>query len=88
MALRDGRVKMFSAWTRTSKDGSKFQSLAPAPSFDEAVELLRSGGGLAMLFPNRNRREGKNDPNAELWVLPKRRRDDSGGDDSGGGGWA
>jgi hypothetical protein len=69
---RDGRIKLAAAWTKQRDNGEKYQSFALAPSFDQAMELYNSQPCVIVGYPNTRRRPDKNDPNVEVWVIPKR----------------
>jgi hypothetical protein len=71
-------VKLAALWTGTANNGEKMMSgnLQRAITRDEAirlVDLLLSGDARLLVLKNNNRRDGKKDPNAFLFVAPKTR---------------
>lgn len=66
-------IKLGVLWKKLTKQGNRPYLAGPSRSeaYDEAMECLRQGGRFLVL-PNRNKRDGKNDPDCELFVVPKR----------------
>jgi hypothetical protein len=70
--MADDMIKLGRLWKGKAKDGKPYLSGVTADTLDDAVALLCSGGRLLVLA-NGRQREGKRDPDYELYVVPERR---------------
>lgn len=69
--MANDKVKLGVFWKKTTREGNRpYLSGAVRPEgLDEAVRLLRDGGRFLVLS-NPNKRDGKRDPDCELFVVP------------------
>lgn len=72
--MSDEMVKLGVLWKRMTREGNRPYLTGPVRSagIDAAVELLRKGGRL-LVVANTSKREGRNDPDCELFVVPDRK---------------
>jgi len=69
-------VKLGVLWKKTSREGNRpfLSGAVHADGVDAAVALLRKGGRLLVLG-NNHKRDGKKDPDCELFVVPDKKTD-------------
>jgi hypothetical protein len=65
--------KLGELWKGRNKEGQPFLFGVADQRIDDAIALLKNGGRLLVLANNR-KREGKRDPDCELFVVPKREK--------------
>lgn len=67
-------IKLGVLWKKTSRDGGRpfLSGAVRTDGVDAAVALMRKGGRLLVLS-NHHKREGKNDPDCELFVVPEKK---------------
>ena len=72
-AMNNDMIKLGVLWKRTTREGSRPYLTGPVRSegIDAAVDLLRKGGRF-LILSNKTKREGKNDPDCDLFVVPDR----------------
>jgi len=70
--MDDDALKLGRLWKNTSHDGKPYLSgVCCTDTLDQAVTLLRAGGRF-LILANGHKREGKRDPDCELYVVPAR----------------
>jgi hypothetical protein len=73
--MDDDKIKLGRLWKGVSAGGTKYLNgqVERGEQLERALALLRRGGRLLVL-PNNRKREGKKDPDCELFVTPERER--------------
>jgi hypothetical protein len=68
------KIHLGRLWKGTSKDNKPYLSgvVTHATDLERAVDLLRAGGRF-LILGNDRKREGKRDPDCELYVVPGKR---------------
>jgi len=66
-------IKIGRLWKGTTTGGKSYLSGVTVDTLDKAVELLHNGGRL-MVFGNDRKREGKKDPDCELFAVPPKEK--------------
>ncbi len=66
-------IKLGVLWKNTTREGQRPYLSGPVRSdaIDAAIELMR-GGGRFLILPNKSKREGRKDPDCDLFVVPER----------------
>jgi len=69
-------IKLGVLWKNTTREGNRpyLAGRVQGDEIDAAVELLRKGGRF-LILSNKNKRDGKRDPDCDLFVVPERRSD-------------
>lgn len=68
-------IKLGVLWKKTSREGNRpyLAGAVRADGVDAAVELLRKGARFLVLS-NNHKRDGKQDPDCELFVVPDKEK--------------
>jgi hypothetical protein len=71
--MSNDMVKLGVLWKRMTREGNRPFLTGPVrdDGIDAAVALLRKGGRF-LVVANKTKREGRNDPDCELFVVPDR----------------
>jgi hypothetical protein len=70
--MADDKIPLGRLWKNTTKDGKPYlNGVCSTDTLDQAVSLLRAGGRF-LILANGRKREGKRDPDCELYVVPGR----------------
>ncbi len=68
--MPDDKIKLGRLWKNRTKDDKPYLSgVAVLEQVDQAVALLKNGGRF-LILGNASKREGKRDPDCELYVVP------------------
>lgn len=72
--MKSDMIKLGVLWKKTSREGGRpfLSGAVRNDGVDAALALLRSGARFLVLS-NQNKREGKNDPDCELFVVPDKK---------------
>lgn len=71
--MANDMVKLGVLWKKTTREGNRpfLSGSMRQEGLEESLRLLRAGGRFLVLA-NQHKREGKNDPDCELFVVPAR----------------
>lgn len=74
--MNNDRVKLGVLWKQVSREGNRPYLTGPVrdEEIDAAVAMLRKGGRF-LILTNKTKREGKNDPDCDLFIVPGRGSD-------------